>query len=188
MRRTNRAPRAQDGSVYLITLVVLLILTVLGLSISVVTQSEMQIGVNERMNETMFYAANSGIELAAAKALVIPDLRAMRLDEVVPSTLPGLNVRNRVDVSRFRPILNTPCDLCQINEGIAYAKINHQVDATASRIGWQGPATPVPGNPTRLAQKRLEVMVAFQPWQVNPAALIGGIGEFNQTTPGAAGP
>ena len=90
---------------------------------------------------------------------------------------------------RFRPILNPPCDLCQINEGIAYAKINHQVDATASRIAWQATnPTPIPANPTRLAQKRLEVMVAFQPWQVNPAALIGGIGEFNQTTPGAASP
>lgn len=188
MRRANRAPRAQSGSVYLITLVVLLLLTVLGLSISLVTQSEMQIGVNERLNETMFYHANSGIEVATAKALAIPDLRRMRLDEVVPTGLPLLNVRNRVDVSQFRPILRTPCDLCQINEGISYAKINHLVEATASRIGWQGAPTPIPDQPTRLAQKQLELMVAFQPWQVNPAAMISGIGEFNQTTSGASSP
>lgn len=183
MRAPNRAPRAQEGSVYLISLVVILILTVMGLSVALVTQSEMQIGVNERLNETMFYAANSGIEVATAKALVLPDLRRMRLDQVVPSALPGLNVRNRVDVSPFRPILKVACDLCQINEGGSYAKINHQVEATASRIGWQGAAETVPANPTRLAQKRLEVMVSFQPWQVNPSGLISGIGEFNQTTP-----
>ena len=105
MRRANRAPASQHGSVYVITLVVLLVLTVLGLSIALITQSEMQIGTNERMGETMFYAADSGIEVATAKALVIPDLRRMRLDQVVPTALPGLNVRNRVDVSRFRPIL-----------------------------------------------------------------------------------
>ena len=187
MRAPNRAPRAQEGSVYLMSLVVILILTVMGLSIALVTQSEMQIGVNERLNETMFYAANSGIEVATAKALVLPDLRRMRLDQVVPSALPGLNVRNRVDVSRFRPILNTPCDLCQINEGVSYAKINHQVSATASRIGWQGAAATVPDNPTRLAQKQVEMMIAFQPWQINPSAMIAGIGEFNQTTSAGAG-
>ena len=182
MRRSMRTHRAQRGSVYIITLVVLLVLTVLGLSIALITQSEMQIGFNERLGETMFYAAGSGIEVSTAKALAIPDLQAMRLDQVVPTVLPNLNVRNRVDVSRFQPIMDSPCDLCQINEGLAYAKLHHQVDATATRIGWQGPATPIPANVSPLAQKRLEVMVSFQPWTLNAPALIGGIGKFNQTT------
>lgn len=181
MSRSNRPHRAQQGSVYIITLVVLLVLTVLGLSAALITQSEMQIGINERLGETMFYAAGSGIDVATAKALTIPDLQAMRLDQVVPRTLPNLNVRNRVDVSRFRPIMDSPCDLCQVNEGIAYAKLHHQVDATATRIGWQGAATPVPANVSPLAQKRLEVMVSFQPWPLNAPAMIFGIGDFNQT-------
>jgi len=182
MRRSIRAHRPQRGSVYVITLVVLLVLTILGMSIAVITQSEMQIGTNERLSETMFYAAGSGIEVATAKAMAIPDTQSMRLDQVVPTALPGLNVRNRVDVSNFRPILTAPCDLCQINEGSAYVKQNHQVDATATRIGWNGPATPVPADVTPLAQKRVEVMVAFQPWQLNPEAAFRGIGKFNQTT------
>ena len=181
MSRSNRPHRAEQGSVYIITLVVLLVLTVLGLSAALITQSEMQIGINERLGETMFYAAGSGIDVATAKALVIPDLQPMRLDQVVPRTLPNLNVRNRVDVSRFRPILDTPCDLCQVNEGLAYAKLHHQVDATATRIGWQGDPTPVPANVSPLAQKRLEVMVSFQPWPLNAPAMIYGIGDFNQT-------
>ena len=181
MRRSTRSHRSQRGSVYIITLVVLLVLTVLGLSAALITQSEMQIGINERLGETMFYAAGSGIEVATAKALAIPDLQAMRLDQVVPRTLPDLHVRNRVDVSRFRPIMDSPCDLCQINEGQAYAKLHHQVDATATRIGWKGNETPVPDNVSPLAQKRLEVMVSFQPWALNAPAMIFGIGEFNQT-------
>ncbi len=182
MNRSIRRRRPRRGSVYIITQVVLLVLTVLGLSIALITQGEMQIGVNERLNETMFYAAGSGIELSTAKALAIPDLQAMRLDQVVPRVLPGLNVRNRVEVSRFRPILESPCDLCQINEGLAYAKLHHQVSATATRIGWRGAAKPVPADVTPLAQKRLEVTISFQPWALNPQAMIYGIGDFNQTT------
>jgi hypothetical protein len=182
MRRSTRPYRAQRGSVYIITLVVLLVLTILGLSIALITQSEMQIGINERLAQTMFYAAGSGIDVATAKALAIQDLQAMRLDQVVPRTLPNLNVRNRVDVSRFLPIMDSPCDLCQINEGLAYAKLHHQVEATATRVGWQGPATPVPANVSPLAQKTLDVMISFQPWPLNPQAMIFGIGEFNQTT------
>ena len=182
MRRSTRFHRRQSGSVYLITLVALLVLTVLGLSIALITQSEMQIGVNERLGQTMFYSAGSGIDVATAKALTVQDLRAMRIDQVVPRTLPNLNVRNRVDVSRFRPLMDSPCDLCQINAGSAYRKLHHQVDATATRIGWQGAPDPVPDGVSPLAQKRLEVMISFQPWQLNPQAWIFGIGEFKQTT------
>ena len=182
MRVSIRPNRRQGGSVYITTLVVLLVLTMLGLSIALITQSEMQIGLNERLGQTMFYAAGSGIDVATAKALAVQDLRAMRIDQVVPRTLPNLNVRNRVDVSRFRPIMDSPCDLCQINDGLAYAKLHHQVDATATRIGWQGAPTPVPAGVSPLAQKRLEVMISFQPWPVNTQAMIFGIGDFNQTT------
>ena len=180
MRRPVRSHRSQRGSVYVITLVVLLVLTVLGLSIALITQSEMQIGINERLSETMFYAAGSGIDVATAKALVAGDMRAMRLDQVVPRGLPNLNVRNRVDVSTFKPIMNSPCDLCMINDGETYRKIHHLVDATATRVGWQGAVEPA--KPTPLAQKRLEVMVAFQPWRLNPQAMFFAIGDFNQTT------
>ncbi len=66
MRRSIRQHPAQRGSVYIITLVVLLVLTILGLSIALMTQSGMQIGISERLSETMFYAAGSGIEVATA--------------------------------------------------------------------------------------------------------------------------
>ncbi len=111
----------------------------------------------------------------------------MRLDQVVPRTLPNLNVRNRVDVSDFLPLGDSPCDLCQINEGMAYAKLHHKVEATATRIGWQGAATPVPANASPLAQKKVDGMIAFQPWPLNTQAMIFAIADIKQTT-GDGGP
>ena len=69
MRRSNRTLRRQQGSVYILALLVLLILTIVGLALSLVTQSEMQIGVNERLGHQAFHAATSGIDIAMAKAL-----------------------------------------------------------------------------------------------------------------------
>ena len=55
MRRSNRTLRRQQGSVYILALLVLLILTIVGLAVSLVTQSEMQIGVNERLGHQAFH-------------------------------------------------------------------------------------------------------------------------------------
>ena len=83
MMRTNLHPLRRDqGSVYILALLVLLILTVVGLSLSLVTQSEMQIGVNERLSHQAFHMSTAGIDIATAKALVMPDLRSFELDLV----------------------------------------------------------------------------------------------------------
>ena len=39
----------------------------------------------------------------------------------------------------------------------------------------------MPPGVSPLAQRRLEVMVSFQPWPLNAPAMIYGIGDFNQT-------
>lgn len=168
MRRFNRTLRHQEGSVYILALLVLLILTVVGLSLSLVTQSEMQIGVNERLSHQAFNQASAGIDIGTAKALVMPDLRSFELDLVEPGTdVANLNVRHRLAVTPFLPILSAPCNLCQINEGAEFMKINHAVASEATRIAWMGdPANP-PDIPTPLAQERLSVLVSFQPWRMD---------------------
>ena len=68
MMRTNiHHLRREQGSVYILALLVLLILTVVGLSLSLVTQSEMQIGVNERLSHQAFHMSTAGIDIATAK-------------------------------------------------------------------------------------------------------------------------
>jgi len=168
MRRSTRTLRHQQGSVYIMALLALLILTIVGLAVSLVTQSEMQIGVNERLGHQAFHSAISGIDIGTAKALVMPDLRSFELDLVEPATVvANLNIRHRLEVTPFLPILSAPCNLCQINEGAEFMKINHAVASTATRIAWMGnPATP-PAIPTPLAQEQLSVLVSFQPWRMD---------------------
>ena len=67
------AAQGERGSAYLITLMVLFVLTTLGLSLSVVTQTEILAGAQERVLERTFYAAESGLELSVARALAEGD-------------------------------------------------------------------------------------------------------------------
>ena len=168
MHTTQRLLQRQQGSVYILSLLVLLILTIVGLSLSLVTQSEMQIGVNERLSHQAFHTAAAGIDLGTAKALVTADLRSFELDLAEPNTdVANLNLRHRLEVSPFLPILSAPCNRCQINEGADFMKINHAVSSSATRIAWMGnPATP-PDIPTPLAQERVSLLVSFQPWRMD---------------------
>jgi hypothetical protein len=181
MHRTKTPYRRERGSVYILALLVLLILTIVGLALSLVTQSEMQIGVNERLGHQAFHTATGGIDIAMAKALVMPDLRSFQLDLVEPGTeVANLNIRHRLEVSPFLPILSAPCHLCQINEDAEFMKINHAVASTATRIAWMGdPGTP-PDVPTPLAQERLSVLVSFQPWQMDIVTAVDAATDRNR--------
>jgi Tfp pilus assembly protein PilX len=158
MPRSHR-PRAA-GSAFVITLLVLVILTVLGLALTVVTQTEMQLGANERTVSRVFYAADSGIALATARALVTADYRATTYQIAELGTLtPGsFNIRT----SPFAPILDAPCNLCEINNAgaynqKAYRKINHALTAQADRL--RGTSTVID------ATHRIGSMIEVQPWQ-----------------------
>ena len=172
----------QEGSVYILALLALLILTIVGLSLSLVTQSELQIGVNERLSHEAFYSSTAGIDIGTAKALVLPDLRSFELDLAEPSDLANLNVRHRIEVAPFLPILSAPCNLCQINEGAEFQKINHAVASSATRIAWIGdPAGPPVGvEPTPLAQERVSVLVAFQPWRMDITTAVDAATDKNR--------
>lgn len=166
---------SQAGSAYIAALLVLVVLTVIGLSLALITQSEMQIGANERVQQRMFYAANSGIAASTARALTNADYSSTtyRLGDIggsftVPSSAPFVRPGFDVEVSPFLPILESPCHLCEINQTGTYSErsfraINHAVTAVAIRR--QGPTG------TTLAQKTLSSMIEVQPWRQTPDAL-----------------
>lgn len=186
MRRTRphpTAPRprrsAAAGSAYIIVLLILVVLTILGLSLALVTQTERQIGTSEKTVQRVFASAETGIALAVAKALVLPDYQGMNLQFQEPRTRldgtadPALGAasllqRHDVAVSVMMPLLDAPCNLCQVNTGGQYTEnpykeINHGLVAVATRRGWprQG------GDPDEamvLGQQRLSLMVEVQPW------------------------
>jgi len=53
------------------------------------------------------------------------------------STRTGFLVGTEISVSPFQPIFSGPCNLCQINQGKKYLRVNHDVSSTATRRGAQ---------------------------------------------------
>lgn len=155
----------QSGSAYIAALLVLVVLTLIGLSLALITQSEMQIGANERVGQRLFYAANSGIAASTARALTNADYSSTSYPlQDVGSGLSGMVFQ--VDMSPFFPILDSPCHLCEINHMGSYSErsfraINHAVTASAARRRGGGAA---------LGQKALTSMIEVQPWRQTPDA------------------
>lgn len=163
----RRRPHREDGSAYIVTLLALVVLTILGLSLSLVTQSELVIGANERVEKRTFYAADSGLSRAIARLLVNGESPAMvfAMDDA-GSSLPG--VRYDVAVSRLQAISFHPCNLCQINNAGEYGALNLQAitfsaTSTASRVRGTSGAS--------LAEKVVTGMATIQPKEATPENL-----------------
>jgi len=167
----------EAGSAYIVALVVLFILTLLGLSLTLVTQTELQIGANERTVTRVFYGADAGISTAIARALVRSDHSGQILNlsdtgedftgnELIPGFQAGEG-GTRVEVTPFYPILDVPCNLCEVNNagtysGRDYRKVNHAVTSRAQRFITTDGGT----NRRVVAEKSLTTMIEVQPWRV----------------------
>ncbi len=169
--RRPASDRSEEGSAYLFVLLVLLVLSVIGLSLVLVTQSEVQLGSTERVITRVFYGADSGLRAQLAGHLVNGDVsertRALG-NPIVLSQIPvaGIQIRELVEVSPFYPIFSGTCNLCMVNQDADYASVNHAVTATALRLGG-----PVGGPETEQARKTVGQMYALQPWESTIAAL-----------------
>jgi Tfp pilus assembly protein PilX len=161
--RQSRLPgfsRREAGSAYVLTLIVLLVLTLLGLVLALITQSELEVGANERTINRVFYGAETGITASVANYLFGNSREGNSFTYMDPgSTIFG----TQVDVSPMIQLNVGPCNLCEVNQNSQYYNVTHQVDATATRFGDDGD-----GNRTVLARKGLEVMVGIQPLQLTP--------------------
>jgi hypothetical protein len=177
LRRADRGPsRAERGSAYVAVLVVLVVLTIFGLAVALISQTELQVGANEKTISRVFYAADAGIELATARALVTSDHSQrtyLVTDSGVALVSGKLQLGTAVNVSPFFPILDSPCNLCEINNAgayneRAYRKINHAVTVRAARFG----TVDAGGSRTPVAQKVISAMVEVQPWKASPDAYV----------------
>jgi hypothetical protein len=172
MTRTHNAGprRGERGSAYIVVLLALVVLTIIGLSLVMITQTEVQLGANERTIARTFYAAESGLNLAAARALVAQTYVPFKFVQN-ESRLGNTSIADQIEVTVFAPIAKEPCDWCPVNDdGVPkFFKVNHAVTATARRVGWQGVAGSMPPTGSKVfAQSQLSVMFEFQPWR-NPA-------------------
>lgn len=166
--RPRRSSR-EEGSAYLIALLGLVILTLMGLTLSLITQAEMRMGANERTLQRVFYAADSGFGAAVSRALVQADYSAGEVIVPDPGSPPAFNFRHTVGVSPLVPVLTAPCNLCQINNAGTYGtklyhKVSHASTASGQRVGGELDA------PALVAEKTLSAMLDIQPLESTPEA------------------
>lgn len=159
-RPLSRSARREAGSAYVLTLIVLLVLTLLGLVLALITQSEVEVGANERTINRVFYGAETGITASVAAYM----FGNSRLETNFTYMDPGSEVfGTQVDTSPMLQINTGPCNLCEVNQNSQYYNVTHQIQAVANRFGEDED-----GNRKVLATKSLEVMVGIQPLQVTP--------------------
>lgn len=162
------ANERQGGSAYIATLLAMVVLTIIGLSLALITQSEMQVGANERIIQRVFYSADSGFAASTVRAMVSNDYseQSLTMDEN-PSAL--IKPKSIVSLSPMVPILDAPCNLCEINNAgtygeTAYRRVSHAIMTTANRVGGD--------TETQIGEKTLGAMIDFQPWKDPPQAFL----------------
>jgi hypothetical protein len=165
------APRDRErGSAYLIALMALFLLTILGISVSLVTQTEILSSSQERIIERTFYAAESGLEASIARALgegnfgpvehISRRIELAREGDTVPNEA-LMTVQERVQSSPFFCMGDTPCNLCSINQGSQYVRRNHMVAVNATRAGVLSDGT----EGETIGRKSLSAQVNVEPTQ-----------------------
>ena len=161
--------RGEAGSAYIIVLLVLVVIAIFGIALSMITQTEMLVGSNERTLNRVFYAADAGIELAVARAVVTADHTPITFtytDTGASLTSGTLGLGTQVEVTAFHPIQVSACNLCEINnvgtyQDKAFYKVNHAVTVRATRFASLTAGT----QRTPLAQKTVSAMVEIQPFR-----------------------
>ena len=155
-----------------------MVLTILALSLALVTQTEVQVGSNERTVNRTFYAADSGLGHRRRRgpgesATYTGTTVILNKISVGAGSSSAANVADRVTISALVPIQTVRCDWCPANaNGVPkFFKVNHAVTATAQRIAWTGTGDP-PADATLLGQKTLSAMFEFQPWPSPPVESI----------------
>jgi Tfp pilus assembly protein PilX len=157
-------PLAERGSAFVVALLVLLVLTISGLAVTLMTQTEMRIGSNERTANRSLYASDSGVEVATARKSWIgaePVIHTFNINTTLEDTgaAAPTTFSDQVTITPLIPLSTQYCNLCQVNKGMAqaYTQIVFGVNATAARTGVNGAV-----NQT-VASKLLGATIKMQP-------------------------
>jgi len=162
-----RAIQRESGSAYLVTLLLLVVMTLLGLSLALVTGTESQIGANERILERVFYAADAGIGVGAARVLVGSDYNYDVDDDTNNSYImnetegaPAMLAQSTVSIGPMVPLQTAPCSLCEINNSGSYR--NNAYERVNILIPSRGTRETLAQN---VARRRVAATLDIQPWQ-----------------------
>ena len=161
----QRPRRGEQGSAYIVVLLVLLVLTTLALSLIFVSLTEMRIGANERTGQRNLAAAEAGVGMALARMLVNADYSDGTW--VVNDRADGAAtlVGSSTEVGPLVPLIEAPCTLCEINQAGTYGSTSFsRVNVAATAWGRRGGGSRVVGE--RVVSATLDV----QPLQVPTSA------------------
>lgn len=148
----------EAGSAYIIALLVLVVLSIAGLSLALITGTESTIGSAERAQNRTFYAADSGIAVGLTN-LLNRSYQPLRFS-TAGFEQSAINKTDQVDVSCIFPLRIYFCNLCTANSGSQFFNINHVYMSTATRYGLGQP----------LAQQQLVVSLQTEPAQMPPSS------------------
>jgi hypothetical protein len=190
----------EKGSAFVITLLAMVVLGIILLSLSVITQTERQIAANELTSNRVLYASDSGLNLGVAKLLtsrrstgtVSPLTPTPVTYYLADATLAGTKRGQQVTVSPFVPLRIFCCNYCACDlKDDQYFTVNHAVSSTARRLFWTG-ATATPGaDATAQASKQTYFQVGIEPWGQPPLDAINPNNDFSsisQDTKGVYNP
>jgi len=165
--------RGERGSAFTVALLVVVVLTIAGLALTLMTQTELRLGANEREVNRTFYAADSGIHVSTARTLwtanttqTLTILLNTTQQDTNASAPPPLTFADQIVVTPLYALHTQPCSYCQINQNqqVQYAYTTHVVNVSTTRIGQNGTTNPYT---QALAQKVVGSMIGIQP---TPAA------------------
>jgi hypothetical protein len=160
--------RGESGSAYIIALLVLVVLTIIGLALTLITQTEVAIGSNERDALRTFYATDSFSGL-------VKGMMANQEDHNVPIT----NNTTQQDTGKIMPVtfadqvtvtplIQTnvqPCFICDMGSDptLNYKAITHILNSNDSRTG----LTSISGTPQAIpiTEKLIATQILLEPWQ-----------------------
>ena len=171
-----RRRSSESGSAYIIALMALVVLSILGLGLALVTQTEMQVGAGEMTYQRMLYSADSGAARATANAFAHYDCAAIDgADYLIPdqdltALMTNSGLRQEVSVTASIMVMAPPCPLCKVNNASGsqeagqqdYYEIHHVLSADAERRRGTDPASPALGSRT------VGTFFSLQPWPINP--------------------
>jgi hypothetical protein len=162
--------RRERGSAFIVALLVLLVMTVAGLALTLMTQTEVRIGANEREANRTFYASDSGIHVSSARTLwggrnsqTLTILLNTTQQDTGASSAPPLTFADQITVTPLYPMYSSSASGTSINQNqqTAYAAVTHVVNATSLRAGQITGSHPYTQN---MAQKIVGSMIELQPW------------------------
>ena len=135
---TTRSPnKSEHGSALLLVILMTLLVTVLALSLTFVTELEMQLGGAERVITNNAYAAESGIHAALGAVMVTHDWQGEKF-ALVEGPLADRLIGHRVITSRVQgvgPPQAPPFTIA--NEGEAqYHSFSVVMTSVAQRVSW----------------------------------------------------